>query len=67
MTNGRVTAFDEAVGLGEVTSDSGETYLFHCTQIVDGTRSIAIDTEVTFTITPNRPNGPEAYAITPTP
>ena len=47
---GRVSAFDEAVGLGTVTDTQGETYDFHCTQIVDGTRAIAAGTPVTYRI-----------------
>ena len=45
---GRVTAFDDAVGLGEVTDTDGAVHGFHCTRIADGTRTIAVDTAVTF-------------------
>ena len=45
---GVVTAFDEATGLGVVTSDEGTVYPFHCTQIADGTRTIVVGTAVTF-------------------
>ncbi|MBA2326175.1 MAG: cold shock domain-containing protein [Actinobacteria bacterium] len=48
---GRVVAFDEGRGLGEIESD-GERYPFHCTAIADGTRSIAVDAEVEFTVAP---------------
>lgn len=47
---GTVTAFDEAVGLGEVTAAGGERFPFHCTQIADGSRTIATGTAVTFTV-----------------
>jgi CspA family cold shock protein len=47
---GTVTAFDDAVGLGAVTGDDGATYPFHCTQIGDGTRTIAVGTRVQFEI-----------------
>jgi hypothetical protein len=50
---GVVTRFDEAVGLGEV--DDGERrYLFHCTQIADGTRTIPVGAAVSFDPTPAR-------------
>lgn len=45
---GRVTSFDAAVGLGEIESTSGERHLFHCIEIADGTRDIAVDTSVSF-------------------
>jgi CspA family cold shock protein len=33
--------------LGQIESD-GEQFLFHCVEIVDGTRTISVNTEVTF-------------------
>jgi cold shock CspA family protein len=45
--------FDEAVGLGRIASASGE-YAFHSTQIADGSRTIAVGTEVTFEVIPGR-------------
>jgi cold shock CspA family protein len=49
---GSVTAFDEAAGLGTVTADDGAEYLLHCTQIADGTRTIAVGTAVCFRVVP---------------
>jgi cold shock CspA family protein len=49
---GTVSTFDDAAGLGEVTADDGTAYPFHCTQIGDGTRSIAVGTKVTFDLEP---------------
>lgn len=46
--NGTVVAFDEAVGLGEVAATDGTRYLFHCIEIADGTRTIAVGQAVTF-------------------
>ena len=46
--NGRVVAFDPAVGLGEVAGADGATYPFHCIEIADGTREIALGAAVTF-------------------
>jgi cold shock CspA family protein len=47
---GRVVAFDEHRGLGEVETDTGRRYPFHCTAITDGTRAIAADTVVEFRV-----------------
>jgi CspA family cold shock protein len=49
---GTVSAFDDATGLGEVTAEDGATYPFHCTQIGDGTRTIAVGTKVDFELEP---------------
>ena len=48
MPSGRVTDFDEHVGLGHVTADDGTEHLFHCVEIADGTRTIPVGTDVTF-------------------
>jgi len=48
--HGRVTDFDEHVGLGHVTSDEGTEHLFHCVEIADGSRTIAVGTAVTFAL-----------------
>ncbi len=45
---GVVTAFDEQRGLGSVADDAGGRWAFHCTQIADGTRTIAPGTRVAF-------------------
>ena len=46
--NGVVVAFDAAAGLGSVAAPDGATYLFHCVEIADGSRSIDVGTEVSF-------------------
>ncbi len=46
--NGRVTSFDEAAGLGEVTGEDGTRFVFHCVEIADGTRLIDSDTRIEF-------------------
>ena len=61
---GKVTAYDSHVGLGTVEAETGEQYLFHCTQITDGTREIAVGEAVTFVVRTDRPKGPEAYEVT---
>jgi cold shock CspA family protein len=52
MTDGTVTSFDDARGLGEVTTADGQRYPFHCTRIANGTRTIAVGTRVRFEIVP---------------
>jgi cold shock CspA family protein len=47
--SGTVVTFDEPRGLGEIEAD-GTRYPFHCTQIADGTRTIAVGSPVTFTV-----------------
>jgi cold shock CspA family protein len=48
MPLGTVIAFDEHVGLGEVQSDDGDVYLFHCVEIADGSRTIDVGAAVEF-------------------
>ena len=63
---GRVTAFDEHVGAGTVTSDDGRAaWSFHCTRIADGSRSIEVGAPVRFEVVPG-PVGLEAVALRPT-
>lgn len=49
---GRVVAFDEHVGLGEVEGEDGRRYGFHCTQIADGSRTVAVGADVAFDVVP---------------
>jgi cold shock CspA family protein len=44
---GVVESFDEAAGLGWIVADDGR-FLFHCTQIADGSRTIRVGVEVIF-------------------
>ena len=45
--NGIVREFDEAKGLGVITTDDG-SFAFHCIEIADGTRMIDAGHAVTF-------------------
>ena len=65
MPSGRVSAFDEHRGLGEVVDDAGTGYPFHCTAIADGTRTIAVGAAVDFDVVPGRLGRWEAAAIRP--
>ena len=60
---GRVASFDDPRGIGVVAGGDGNEYPFHCTAILDGTRTIEVGAQVTFMVTP-RPLGTwEATAI----
>lgn len=48
MHSGSVVEFDREVGLGRVAAADGTTYPFHCIEIADGTRDIAVGASVTF-------------------
>lgn len=45
---GAVVEFDREVGLGRVATADGTAYPFHCIEIADGSRDIAVGTVVTF-------------------
>ena len=61
---GRVVEFDEKVGLGRIASSGGDL-LFHCTQIRDGSRTVAAGTEVTYSVIPGRLGRWEAGDVAP--
>jgi ferredoxin len=46
--HGTVTEFDDAAGYGHITDTEGRHVFFHCTQIADGTRTIAVGASVSF-------------------
>ena len=48
---GAVVAFDEARGLGTIEAD-GVEYPFHCTALLDGTRTVAVGAPVAFEVRP---------------
>jgi cold shock CspA family protein len=49
---GRVEEFDDRVGLGLIAGDDGRSHRFHCVEIADGTRAIAVGTRVRFELLP---------------
>ena len=63
--HGTVTEFDAARGWGTVTGDDGLRAEFHCTQIADGSRSIAVGTAVRYRLEPGHLGRWEASAIAP--
>ena len=62
---GRVVQFDEQRGLGEVESTEGGRYLFHCTRIADGSRTIGLNAAVVFEVVPGPLGRWEAADIRP--
>jgi cold shock CspA family protein len=60
---GTVRTFDERRGLGEIESDDGKTFSFHCTAIVNGTRRITPGTPVEFDVVAGLPGRWEAARI----
>jgi cold shock CspA family protein len=62
---GNVSAFDEHRGLGEIAADDGTVYPFHCTEITDGTRTIAVGAAVEFQVVPGHLGRWEAAAVSP--
>ena len=60
---GTVETFDQEAGLGEVRAGDGRRFPFHCTEIVDGSRSIAAGTEVEFVVAPGQLGIWEARAL----
>jgi hypothetical protein len=62
---GVVIAFDVLVGLGTVRAADGVEAGFHCTQIADGSRDIAVGTPVEFVVVAGRHGRWEAGAVRP--
>jgi cold shock CspA family protein len=61
---GTVSAWDDHKGYGTIRSDeTGTEHFFHCTQILDGTRSIEAGTTVEFEVVPGRLGRWEATRI----
>jgi cold shock CspA family protein len=62
---GSVVSFDDARGWGTVEA-AGRSFPFHCTQILDGTRTIEVGAEVTFEIRPGGAGRWEAAGLSRT-
>jgi CspA family cold shock protein len=63
---GRVATWDEHAGYGTISANGAE-YFFHCTQLVDGSRTTRVGTPVTFEIVAGRLGKWEAVLIEKTP
>ncbi len=62
VQRGTVASFDAHRGLGTVAAESGETYMFHCVEIADGTRQVEVGTAVEFELR-TKFSRPEAFAL----
>lgn len=63
---GTVTAFDDAVGTGEVTlGDEALVVPFHCTAIAGGSRTIDVGAAVAVTLSATALGVVEAARLTP--
>ena len=62
---GKVGAFDEHVGWGQLRGVDGAMIGFHCVAITDGTRRIEPDTTVQYRLVPGLHGRWEAAGITP--
>jgi hypothetical protein len=66
---GQVVSFDEGVGLGQISTAGpgggapAEQYRFHCTQIADGSRVVAVGAQVSFRLLAGRDGHWEAADI----
>ena len=67
MATGVVATWDEHRGYGTIRDDdTGAERFFHCTQLVDGTRTIEEGATVTFEVVPGLLGRWEAARITKT-
>ncbi|HAM02536.1 MAG TPA: cold-shock protein [Acidimicrobiaceae bacterium] len=62
---GTVQAFDDQRGLGTVVDDDGRSFDFHCTAIVDGSRTIEVGTRVSFVTAPGHLGRVEGRRLSP--
>lgn len=64
---GTVLAFDEHVGLGQVRTDDGAGYGFHCVAIADGSRGVEVGAAVSFGLAAGLHGRWEAVDLRPLP
>lgn len=61
--HGVVVEFDDHKGFGMVRGDDGVDLFFHCTQIADGTRSIAVGARVRYEVVAGHHGKWEAHRV----
>jgi cold shock CspA family protein len=62
--HGRVTSFDRRRGIGTVARDgAGDVFDFQATAIADGSRTIAVGAEVSFSVVPGHRGRYEARSL----
>jgi cold shock CspA family protein len=66
LTTGTVIEFDDDVGIGVVRDDGAPhaEHFFHCTEIADGTRTIAVGAKVAYDVGPGHRGRWEARRLT---
>lgn len=64
---GRVVEFDEGSGLGQLVGAGGQALGFHCTEVTDGARTIAVGTKVRYRLRAGHHGIWEAVEVTPLP
>lgn len=62
---GVVAEFDDPRGLGVVETVDGGRHTFHCTAIADGSRRIAVGTQVSFRLVAGHAGEWEAGEVAP--
>jgi len=62
---GTVVEFDDAKGYGWLEATDGRRLFFHCTAIADGTRTIAVGTEVDYEVVAGHQGRWEASGLRP--
>ena len=64
MATGVVSEWDDHGGYGTITDDAtGESHFFHCTQLLDGSRTTQVGEKVTFEVAAGRLGRWEAVEI----
>ncbi len=63
--SGRVAAYDDHRGRGEIEARGGMRFPFHCTAIADGSRTIAEGAPVRFRLVIGPLGALEAAAVSP--
>lgn len=63
MSAGVVETWDDHGGYGTIRADDGRELFFHCTALVDGTRTTEVGRRVTFEVVPGRLGRWEAASI----
>lgn len=65
VETGWVASFDAAAGTGYVGREHGERLAFHCTELTDGSRTVAEGVRVGFQVRPGHCGKWEAVAVSP--
>ena len=64
MPTGKIAAFDRDRGRGEIEGAAGR-FRFHATRVANGSRTVAVGTEVEFEVTPGHLGEWEAVNLRP--